>query len=93
MCGERYRGAAVTAERGVMCGICGTALKPTTPAPGRDDLFEQHECLIESELRRRYWSPLGDRRERAVPCWICQTPTWALDGLCDPCAERRHLDP
>lgn len=31
----------------------------------------------------RYVSPLGDRRERAVPCAVCHTDTWALDRLCD----------
>lgn len=35
----------------------------------------------------RYTSPLGDRRERAVRCRRCSSSTWALDGLCDPCAE------
>lgn len=32
---------------------------------------------------RRYVSPLGARRERAVACQVCKTDTYALDGLCD----------
>ena len=28
-------------------------------------------------------SPAGDRRENSVPCSICRTDTWAINGLCD----------
>lgn len=35
--------------------------------------------------RDRYVSPLGDRRERPVPCSSCSHPTMALDLLCDGC--------
>lgn len=38
--------------------------------------------------RSRYVSPLGDRRERPVPCSLCRHPTAALDALCDPCHDR-----
>ena len=37
----------------------------------------------------RMVSPLGDRRERSVPCADCRTSTWALDGLCARCQSRR----
>ena len=30
-------------------------------------------------------SPLGDRRENAVPCHLCRRPTWAIDGVCEDC--------
>lgn len=35
----------------------------------------------------RYVSPLGDRRERPVPCSGCYRQTFALDRRCDECAE------
>ena len=28
-------------------------------------------------------SPAGDRRENSVPCSVCRTDTWAINGLCD----------
>lgn len=36
----------------------------------------------------RYVSPLGDRRERPVPCSMCRRPTAALDAMCDSCADK-----
>lgn len=30
-------------------------------------------------------SPLGDQRERAVPCQRCRRPTWNIDAFCDDC--------
>lgn len=33
----------------------------------------------------RYTSPLGDRRERPVPCQRCGQPTWTLDAVCERC--------
>ena len=36
----------------------------------------------------RYCSPLGDRRERSVPCSICRRPTFALDAMCDVCQDK-----
>ena len=35
----------------------------------------------------RRLSPLGDSRERAVPCARCRTLTIALEPLCDRCHE------
>jgi len=35
----------------------------------------------------RATSPLGDRRERAVPCRHCRRMTIALDAVCDRCTE------
>jgi uncharacterized OB-fold protein len=36
----------------------------------------------------RALSPLGDRRERPVPCADCGRPTVAIDAMCDRCSER-----
>lgn len=41
--------------------------------------FDEEACCS------RYESPLGDRRERAVPCSRCGDGTWALDAICDFC--------
>jgi hypothetical protein len=38
-----------------------------------------------AEYVARYVTPLGDRRERDVPCSRCQQPTWALSATCDNC--------
>lgn len=42
---------------------------------------------------RRYWSPLGDSREKAIPCrtFRCMNATYALDGYCDPCHDDRSV--
>jgi hypothetical protein len=40
--------------------------------------------------RYRYRTPLGDMRERAVPCReLCGRMTLAVDARCDACHERR----
>lgn len=44
----------------------------------------------------RYKSPLGDQRERPVPCTSrrvheCEGKTWALDAVCDFCAFAEML--
>lgn len=41
--------------------------------------------------RSLYVSPLGDRRERAVPCSVCQRPTLTLRGTCEDCTAREGL--
>lgn len=35
----------------------------------------------------RYRTPLGDRRERPVPCRSCRRDTFALDAMCDECFD------
>ncbi len=35
----------------------------------------------------RLTSPLGDRREQYVPCSVCRTPTWNINGECNGCRE------
>ena len=36
----------------------------------------------------RMTSPLGDHRERSVPCIDCRRPTWTIEPRCDACHER-----
>jgi hypothetical protein len=36
----------------------------------------------------RRHTPLGDSRERAVPCDFCSKPTWNIDPVCDRCDRR-----
>lgn len=38
--------------------------------------------------RPQMFSPLGDHRERAVPCSDCGRPTWNLRATCNTCLER-----
>jgi len=33
-------------------------------------------------------SPLGDRRERAVPCQRCRRSTWNIVAVCDSCLAK-----
>jgi hypothetical protein len=36
----------------------------------------------------RRHTPMGDIRERAVPCVLCSRPTWNIDAVCDNCERR-----
>jgi len=49
------------------------------------------EITDRTKLGGRYKSPLGDQRERAVPCIArrvheCEHKTYALSAVCDFCA-------
>jgi hypothetical protein len=39
----------------------------------------------------RLLSPLGDRRQRSVPCRCCGCPTLAIDAVCDRCDDLVRL--
>jgi len=33
-------------------------------------------------------SPMGDRRERGVPCLRCRRETWNIKAICNRCLAR-----
>lgn len=43
-----------------------------------------------NDLKR---TPLGDQRERSVPCQRCRQSTWNLVPVCDDCLKRDSKAP
>jgi hypothetical protein len=40
----------------------------------------------------RRHTPMGDVRERAVPCALCGRPTWNIDAVCDGCDQQLEAE-
>jgi hypothetical protein len=63
------------------------------PLPGNncDMAGDGYEQVYRRAADRRH-TPMGDRRERAVPCAVCRRDTWNIDAVCDRCDRRLQAE-
>jgi hypothetical protein len=47
---------------------------------------------VDRRATDRRHTPMGDIRERAVPCTLCSRPTWNIDAVCDSCDRRLQAE-
>jgi hypothetical protein len=63
------------------------------PLPGNNsDMADDGGEHVYRHAADRRHTPMGDARERAVPCVLCGRANWNIDAVCDSCDRRLQAD-